>query len=166
MYSSGDLGFINYRKKQTSDLLSLSLFSFREHKYVIEGCFFGWPPPSKAPARPRRKIFRWTPGLMPSDFKQWQKDSPYGCLDAARIEQSCLESQRCFGEPKAHLFGVCCIIRTRELATRERLIVYPSFLFLFFRSVENKFWKYITWRCAAGRVEDALLRPRDISANT
>lgn len=119
---------------------SLSLFfSFGEYKYVIEGCFFEWPPPSKAPAHPRRKIFRWTPGLMASDFKQWQKDSPYGRLvgrmprhAAARIEQSCLESQRCFGEPKAHLFGVCCIIRTSRTGHTGELIVYPFFFLLLF----------------------------------
>lgn len=69
---------------------------------------------------------------------------------AARIEQSCLESQRCFGEPKAHLFGVCCIIRTRRTGHTGEFIVYPFFLLLS-RSVENKFWKYIICRAPCGR---------------
>jgi len=36
LFERRDLGFINYRKKQTSDSLS---FSSWKHKYVIEGCF-------------------------------------------------------------------------------------------------------------------------------
>lgn len=127
-----------------------------------------------------------TDSLMPSDFEQWQKDSPYGVL-ASRTNgrtdgrhnrpQSCPESQRCFEEPKAHLFGVCCIIRTRELATRESLLSIPFFL-SFFPDLRGKQVLEIYYmrgaKCAVGRVraEAALLRlrekerERDTSANT
>lgn len=69
---------------------------------------------------------------MPSDFERWQKDSPYGVLDGRtdvpprRIENRTVVSREptVLRRTKAHLFGVCCIIRTRKLATRESVIIY------------------------------------------
>lgn len=106
---------------------------------------------------------------MPSDFKQWQKDSPYGGLvertprrAAARIEQSCPESQRCFGEPKAHLFGVCCIIRPRELWPHGRAYC----LSFFFPSSFPDLWKtsFGNILCAGRRAVGRIRRRRRASS--
>jgi len=81
---------------------------------------------------------------------------------------SCSESQRCFEERGPHLFGVCCIIRTRELATRE----YCSFFFFAF-PVRGKRVLEIYYGTPCGRPISRLHfadrpadRPTGTSANT
>jgi len=109
---------------------------------------------------------------MVSDFERWPKDSPYGIS----IGRPCHRENRPFvpREPTVlrgtgpHLFGVCCIIRTRELATRE------SALSIFFLRLPAP-WKTSFGNIlrnadrVAGRFRDCTLpsdRPTGTSANT
>lgn len=76
----------------------------------------------------REEFVRRSCNLVPGDFDWWQKDSPYGllliirCATRSRRAFDCREAT-VLSRNDAHLFGVCCIIRTRNRASPEQLIV-------------------------------------------
>jgi len=119
------------------------LLSSARKNFSIDGAGFRWPAILSDGQRIRHMVPRSAVGRA-----------------VARIGRSCPESQRCFEERGPHLFGVCCIIRTRELATRE------SAVSIFFLHLPGP-WKtsfgniYIRDAVWPADFETALCRPAD-----